>query len=87
MTEKRKPSGFVAVCQCGKTVGALDYERTGRRDAGEILGKWLHNGCTITPQFGASWRATIEQCECDDPDVKRLDMARERMWCEHGLSA
>ena len=65
MAEKKRPSGFVAVCQCGKTVGAMDYERTGARDAGEFLGRWLFNGCTITPRFGGSWSAHIEQCECD----------------------
>mgnify|MGYP000869370571 CR=1 FL=1 len=65
---KRKPNGFVAVCQCGATVGAMGYERTGRRDAGQLLGRWLADGCTIKPQFSATWKATIEQCQCDtDP--------------------
>ena len=69
---KRKPSGFVAVCQCGATVGAMDYERTDRRDAGQLLERWLANGCTIRPLFNARWQATVEQCQCDDDPRKGM---------------
>ena len=82
MSEKRKPRGFVATCQCGKVVGAMDYERTGRAEAGKMLGAWLADGCTVTPKFTGSWGVTVEPCDCDDPAVLRLDMARERMWNE-----
>lgn len=84
--EKRKPTGFVAVCQCGKAVGAIDLERSERADASRLLGRWLMDGCTVHPQFTSTWAAHIAPCECDDPAVKRLDMDRDRMWAEHGFS-
>lgn len=46
---KRKPTGFVAVCQCGVTVGAMDLTRTNNTDAGRVLGKWLYKGCAVEP--------------------------------------
>ena len=61
---KRKPTGFVAICQCSKIVGALDYTRTDRREAGAILGRWLHEGCTVMPHFSCEWSATVEACQC-----------------------
>jgi len=61
---KSKPSGFIAICQCGKTVGAMDYKRTDTKDAGAILGKWIADGCNIISKFGGTWSATIENCEC-----------------------
>lgn len=67
MGAKRKPSGFVAICQCGVTVGAMDYERTDRSEAGQMIGKWLHEGCTVQPMFGGSWSVNVGRCECDAP--------------------
>lgn len=66
MPDPRKPppSGFVATCRCGVVVGAMDYDRTNRRDAGKILGQWLHEGCTVEPRFRGSWRVPIEPCRC-----------------------
>jgi len=61
---KSKPSGFIAICQCGKTIGAMDYERTDGKEAGVILGKWIADGCNIISKFGGTWSATIENCEC-----------------------
>lgn len=61
---KRKPTGFVAICQCSKIVGALDYERTDRGEAGAILGRRLHDGCTVMPHFTSQWAATVEACQC-----------------------
>lgn len=61
---KRKPTGFVATCQCGAVVGALDYERTERHEAAKRLGQWLEDGCTIEPRFTSTWRATVEACSC-----------------------
>jgi len=58
------PTGFIATCRCGVVVGALDYLRTPRSESGRILGQWLHQGCTVTPQFAGSWRASIEPCRC-----------------------
>ena len=85
MTEKRKPKGFIATCQCGRVVGAMDYERTDRAEAGKLLGGWLADGCTVAPKFNGTWSVKVEPCDCDDPAVLPLDMARERMWAEHGI--
>lgn len=64
MSEKQKPKGFVATCQCGKVVGAMDYDRTDRSEAGKLLGAWLAAGCSIVPRFSGAWRVTVESCEC-----------------------
>lgn len=61
---KKKPTGFVAVCQCGAIVGALDYGRTDRRDAGKIMGQWLADGCTVSPRFESSWSEKLSACKC-----------------------
>lgn len=61
---KKAPTGFVATCQCGVIVGAMDYTRTDRKDAGQMLGKWLHDGCTVEPRFAGTWSATVEACRC-----------------------
>jgi len=61
---KRKPTGFVAICQCGITIGAIDITRTGRKEPGAIIGKWLHDGCTITPKFEGSWGELVRPCQC-----------------------
>lgn len=87
MAEKRKPTGFVARCQCGVIVGAMDYARTDRAEAGKLLGRWIADGCTIEPRFTGTWSATVQQCECDDPRVARLDAEREMMWEQHGMNA
>ncbi len=62
---KQKPTGFVATCQCGAIIGAMDYARTDRRDAGKILGQWIADGCTITPRFTGSWSETVTKCKCN----------------------
>lgn len=74
---KKTPTGFVATCQCGVIVGAMDYARTDRKDAGQILGKWLHDGCTVEPRFAGTWSATVEACRCEPSNVQanRLDAA------------
>jgi hypothetical protein len=64
MNETRKPTGFVAICQCGETIGAMDYNRTDRKEAGKILGDWLAHGCSVIPRFGSSWQATLTSCKC-----------------------
>ncbi len=63
---KKKPNGFIAKCQCGQTVGAMDYARTPRKDAGRLLGEWLHSGCTVIPKFGDAWCETVGRCICED---------------------
>jgi len=61
---KRKPTGFVATCQCGVVVGAIDTIRADRKDAGQILGKWLADGCTVAPRFDGTWSAEVKVCQC-----------------------
>lgn len=65
MNTKKKPTGFVARCQCGAIVGAMDYARTDRHEAGKLLGAWLHDGCTVEPQFAGTWSVTVEACRCE----------------------
>lgn len=62
---KKKPTGLIARCQCGKITGAMDYERTDRQEAGKILGVWLVEGNTIEPRFAGTWSETVERCTCD----------------------
>lgn len=61
---KRKPTGFVAICQCGVLTGAMDLTRTDQKDAGQVLGKWLSDGCSVTPRFAGQWVATVLPCKC-----------------------
>jgi hypothetical protein len=62
---KKKPTGFVATCQCGELIGAMDYDRTDRKEAGKILGQWIADGCTIEPRFSGNWSVTVTACKCD----------------------
>lgn len=59
-----RPTGFVATCQCGNTVGAMDFDRTDRSEAGKILSRWLMKGCTVEPRFGFEWSESITPCAC-----------------------
>lgn len=61
---KLKPRGFTATCQCGMVVGAMDYNRTDRKEAGQLLGKWLHDGCTVTPFFADPFSVQVNSCVC-----------------------
>ena len=62
---KKSPTGFVAIFQCGVIVGGMDYARTDRKSAGKMLGKWLHDGCTVEPRFTGSLEAKFETCRCE----------------------
>lgn len=63
---RRKPTGFLATCQCGVVIGAMDYQRTERRDAGKLLGEWLAHGCTVSPQFSGTWSVNVAACRCSE---------------------
>lgn len=65
---KKRPTGFVATCQCGVVVGAMDSKRTDQREAGKLLGKWLADGCTVEPRFTGTWEAAIAPCCCEPSD-------------------
>lgn len=62
---KHKPTGFIATCQCGEVVGAMDYERTDRQEAGKLLGQWIADGCTIEPRFTGNWSTNVTACKCE----------------------
>lgn len=81
MSTKKKPTGFVATCQCGIEVGAMDFNRTNSKDAGRILGGWLADGCTITPMFSRNWGLSIGQCACEQPDHETPATGKEH---DHG---
>ncbi len=61
---KRKPTGYIAICQCGNIVGAIDLDRSDRQDAGKTLGLWVSEGHTLEPRFGSEWSETITGCKC-----------------------
>ncbi|MCY1544975.1 hypothetical protein D9M68_808900 [compost metagenome] len=61
---KRRPTGYVATCQCGVVIGAMDINRTDRADAGKLLGRRLFDGCTVEPRFAGTWVAEIGPCRC-----------------------
>lgn len=67
---KKNPTGFVAVCQCGVIVGAIDMERSDRKEAGQLLGRWLHDGYTVEPRFDDTWSTSIKSCRCHNPASK-----------------
>lgn len=62
---KQKPKGFIAICQCGKNVGVMDYERTDRKEAGVLLGRWIHEGYTVKPFFAGTTSVQISSCQCE----------------------
>lgn len=64
MSAKQKPTGFIATCQCGQVTGALDYERTDRKDSGRMLSQWLASGKIVSPMFDSVWSVDVAPCEC-----------------------
>lgn len=67
---KRRPNGFTATCQCGRVVGAMDINRTERAEAGKILGRWLFEGCIVTPQFEGTWCVQVSSCACSKKELQ-----------------
>ncbi len=67
MITKRKPTGYIATCQCDETIGGIDLTRTPRKEAGRILGQWVADGCTLTPRFNETWSIGLEVCKCSQP--------------------
>ena len=65
-TSRRKPTGYVATCQCGLVVGAIDLTRTERKEAGRLLGQWVSEGCTLAPRFTGTWSVHVEACQCNN---------------------
>lgn len=67
---KYKPTGYVARCQCGSSIGALDFTRSPSQQTGELISQWFHKGCTIWPRFESSWSEAIEPCKCPEEFTK-----------------
>lgn len=79
MQKKRKsPTGFIAVCQCGEIIGAMDYTRTERKEAGKIIGEWLASGCTVQPKFVSTWSVTVTSCKCEDAPQETMEEKPEQ---------
>lgn len=68
---KERPTGFIARCRCGAVTGAIDADRTERKDMGKLLGEWLMRGCTVEPRFGGTWQAKMESCHCNSKAGRR----------------
>ncbi len=81
MPKGQKPTGFIARCPwCGVITGAMDYTRTGRKEAGTMLGQWLITGHVVEPRFNGTWSAEVQACQCSEPsngDVTGLAPAQE----------
>lgn len=64
MAERKRPTGYVARCQCGEVVGAIDLERSDRKEAGQVLGRWVAEGLTLEPRFTGTWTCDVRACGC-----------------------
>lgn len=60
----KKPTGWVARCQCGVNIGCLDLKRTPINDASRLIGGWLQKGCTLEPRFTSNWSVSLGPCAC-----------------------
>ena len=58
------PEAWIAICQCGQTIGAVDRLRSATPEVSDALTSWLHRGCVIEPRWG-SFRAIISPCTCE----------------------
>ena len=84
---KKTPTSFVATCQCGVVVGAMDYRRMDSKLAGQILGKWLHDGCTVEPHFSDILLARVERCRCKQVEPDKLKLAiQESGWVDFAVA-
>lgn len=63
----QEPVGFVALCQCGKVFGVVDYTNTDRIEANKIIVNCIKRGCLIIPKFKGICRVMVEQCVCGTP--------------------
>lgn len=66
-----KPKGYIAICQCGSAVGAIDLTQTERSESGKILGQWVANGFTLIPRFPGTWSVNLSQCKCNDEEANQ----------------
>lgn len=64
MAERKKPTGYVARCQCGEPVGAIDLERCERDLVNRVFGRWISEGMTLEPRFTSNWRCEVIACGC-----------------------
>jgi hypothetical protein len=68
---KEQPTGCIARCKCGAIIGAVDFNRMDRKDAGKLLGKWLYKGYTLEPRFGDCWEIFFTECHCNSVKVNK----------------
>lgn len=65
--KKLKPKGFIAICQCGVCIEAVDITRTPLKEAGKVISRWLVvEGCTVFPFFTGNWPKKFGRCRCDE---------------------
>jgi hypothetical protein len=63
----QEPIGFVALCQCGKVFGVVDYANTDRVEANKTIANCIRRGCLIIPRFEGICRIRVEPCVCGTP--------------------
>ncbi len=61
---RRAPTGYVATCQCGGVIGAIDIIRASKELVGKTMGSWVARGCTLTPRFESTWEHQLTGCTC-----------------------
>ena len=63
---QKTPNGFIAICKCGKIIGAMDFEKTDLSEAGEILALWIFAGCKVKPYIDpiGNEKINVEICTC-----------------------
>lgn len=61
---RKRPTGWVARCQCGELIGALDRDRSEQPEISRCISGWLAAGCAIEPRFGSNWSVDLVKCGC-----------------------
>ena len=90
--KEQKPTGFLAQCECGACLGAVDFTLTEPETSLRILSSWLEKGARIIPQFGDGWPVYINPCLCGTLSADRRKqfhgLADEWHFCNsNGLKA
>jgi len=60
---KREPSGYIATCKCGRTVGGIAIAKIDKSQVAMMLGEWILGGMKVEPKFGA-FQVTLSSCKC-----------------------
>lgn len=70
----KRPTGYIATCQCGSIVGALDLQRCDEETVAHMLGKWVAQGRALSPMFEPHWTAAITGCTCRSDQGDELSL-------------